>query len=134
MILGMGIDVAELDRIERGLARFGQRYLERILIGEELERLPRKNPVPSLAARFAAKEAASKALGTGFSHGVSLATIEVTGGERGQPHIRFHGAALERFQQLGGETVHVSLTHGRDVAAAVVVIEGTPPQNTGNTP
>lgn len=122
MVIGLGIDVVELDRIERAIARFGERFLTKVLTpGEQAVRPVRC--VPFVAARFAAKEAASKALGTGFSAGVSLTTIEVVGGERGKPGLALHGPAMAAFARLGGRRMHISLTHGRDVAAAVVVFE-----------
>jgi holo-[acyl-carrier protein] synthase len=93
-----------------------------MLASAERAALP-AHPVRFLAARFAAKEAASKALGTGFSAGVTLSSIEVEGGERGKPLLKLHGQAKIRADELGVTRYHVSLTHGRDVAAAVVVLE-----------
>lgn len=122
MIVGIGIDLVELDRVARGYEQFGERYLEKILTHGERDALP-KHPVPFLAARFAAKEAASKALGTGLARGVTLHDLEVVGGERGKPEMVFHGAARARAEELGVVRIHVSLTHGRDTAAAVVVLE-----------
>jgi holo-[acyl-carrier protein] synthase len=122
MIIGLGIDVVELDRIARAMTRFGNRFLGKVLTAGELAVKP-AHAVPFVAARFAAKEAAAKALGTGFSAGVSLTTIEVVGGERGKPGLALHAAAMEAFRRLGGRRMHLSLTHGRDVAAAVVVFE-----------
>ncbi len=122
MIVGLGMDVAELDRIRAAHARHGERFLARIYTREERAALPPR-PTPYLAARFAAKEAAAKALGTGFSGGVSFTEIEVGSDDLGKPLLRFTGKALERAMELGVTRVHVSLTHGRDVAAAVVVLE-----------
>ena len=122
MIVGLGVDVVELDRIEQAIARFGQRFYRRILTETERLGLP-KHPVAYVAARFAAKEAASKALGTGFSNGVSARTIGVVGGERRKPELALLGPARERADELGVTAMHVSLTHGRDVACAVVVLE-----------
>lgn len=123
MVVGLGLDVVELDRIGAALERFGPRFLARVLTDYERSRVPAKHPVPFVAARFAAKEAASKALGTGFRHGVGMRTLEVRDLPSGKPEIHFLGPALERFQALGAVNAHLSLTHGRDVAAAVVVIE-----------
>ena len=120
--MGLGVDVVELDRIEAAIARFGERFYARVLTPDERAGLP-KNPVSYVAARFAAKEAASKALGTGFSGGVSARTIEVRGGDRRKPELALHGPALDRAEELGVTGSHVSLTHGRDVACAVVVLE-----------
>lgn len=126
MILGLGIDVVELDRIERAISRHGRRFAERMLTPYELEHLPEKlNPqILYLSARFAAKEAGSKALGTGFRRGVSLRTIEVQPMPSGKPELAFLGPALDLADAMGVKKAYVSLTHGRDVAAAVVVLEG----------
>lgn len=122
MIVGLGLDVAELDRIEKAYASHGERFLDRILTPGEREGLPRL-AVPYLAARFAAKEAAVKALGTGFRQGISYKDIDVTADSLGKPLLRLTGQAWERAKELGVTRAHVSLTHGRDVAAAVVILE-----------
>lgn len=122
MIVGLGLDVAELDRIAKVYEKHGERFLEKILTQAEREALPRL-AVPFLAARFAAKEAGAKALGTGFRDGISHRDIEVSPDRMGKPLVRFHGKALERAMALGVTHAHLSLTHGRDVAAAVVVLE-----------
>ncbi|MFI3270880.1 MAG: holo-[acyl-carrier-protein] synthase [Pseudomonadota bacterium] len=130
MIIGLGIDITELERIEKAWARHGERFAKRILHADELARMPQSAPlnkaqVNFLAARFAAKEAAVKALGTGFSQGIGPCDIEVYSLPTGQPMLKFHGAAAERLAELGvlAEKTHVSLTHGRDTAAAVVILE-----------
>ena len=122
MIVGLGLDVAELERIGAAYERHGERFLDRILTTAERAELP-KLPVPYLAARFAAKEAGAKALGTGFQDGISHKDIEVAADEKGKPMLCFHGEAQTRAKALGVTHIHVSLTHGRDVAAAVVVLE-----------
>jgi len=126
MIVGLGIDVCELDRIERILERHGQRFAARICT--EAERAELHTPtgpraVAFLAARFAAKEAAAKALGTGFRRGVGFRNIEVRHLPSGKPTLMLYGASLEIAESLGASAFHISLTHGRDVAAAVVVLE-----------
>ncbi|WP_319781242.1 holo-[acyl-carrier-protein] synthase [Maridesulfovibrio sp.] len=123
MIIGLGIDITELDRIKRSLDKYGERFAEKILTPAELELLPEKNPVPYVAARFAAKEAAVKALGTGFAEGITFHTIEITRMESGAPHLNFLGKARERSKLMGVAGIHISITHGRDTAAAVVVLE-----------
>ncbi|NDV24422.1 holo-[acyl-carrier-protein] synthase [Desulfovibrio sp. JC022] len=123
MIIGLGIDITELDRIKRSLDKYGERFTEKILTPKELELLPAKNPVPYVAARFAAKEAAVKALGTGFAEGITFHTIEITRMESGAPQLNFLGEALERSNTMGIQGIHISITHGRDTAAAVVVLE-----------
>ncbi|MGE4298585.1 MAG: holo-[acyl-carrier-protein] synthase [Desulfovibrionaceae bacterium] len=123
MIVGLGLDVVELDRIAHSWARFGEAFAKRILAPGELERLPRHNPTPFLAARFAAKEAASKALGTGIGKDCGFHDVEVVSNAAGKPDLILRGAALRTAQTLGVTRFCISLTHGRDVAAAVVVLE-----------
>lgn len=126
MILGIGIDVVELDRIQSLWQRFGERFSARILTDMELRELPQhseSNVIAFLAARFAAKEAGAKALGTGFREGVSLKNIETLSLPSGKPVLHLHGAAAALAQRMGVGGSHVSLTHGRDVAAAVVILE-----------
>jgi holo-[acyl-carrier protein] synthase len=122
MIVGLGLDVVELERIRGAWERFGHRFAARVLTPAELEALPR-HPVSFLAARFAAKEAASKALGTGIARGVGWHDMEVRRQDSGKPELLLHGAARRTAHALGATRAHVSLTHGRDVAAAVVVLE-----------
>lgn len=122
MIIGLGIDVVELDRIRRSLERFDERFMRRVLT--PLERDSARGDLAAFtAARFAAKEAGAKALGTGFRRGVSFQTIEVVDMASGKPEVRFLGPAMARFLALGAKSAHISLTHGRDVAAAVVILE-----------
>ncbi|MEW5772645.1 MAG: holo-[acyl-carrier-protein] synthase [Thermodesulfobacteriota bacterium] len=125
MVVGLGIDVVELDRIALCLERYGERFLRRVLTDLERSALPR-HPTAYVAARFAAKEAAAKALGTGFRRGVNFHTIEVRILPSGKPDLHLSGGALDVLAELGGNACQVSLTHGRDVAAAVVVIEARP--------
>ncbi len=126
MILGLGLDIVEVDRIRKAHARHGDRFVSRILTGRETALMPPADPAPYLAARFAAKEAAVKALGTGFSEGIGFKDISVERDERGKPSLRFSGKAQERAQALGADKIHVSLTHGRDAASAVVILEALP--------
>lgn len=122
MIVGLGLDVVELDRISRNLERFGDRFLHRILTHSERASLP-KNPVPYLSARFAAKEAGVKALGTGFSGGITLHDLEVFSLDSGKPGLRFLNTARSRSLEMGVTDIHLSITHGRDIASAVVILE-----------
>ncbi|MCK9239059.1 holo-[acyl-carrier-protein] synthase [Desulfocurvus sp.] len=123
MIVGLGLDVVELQRVEAALGRFGDRFVRRILTPAEREGLPRAGAAAYLAARFAAKEAAAKALGTGIASGVGFQDMEILRLPSGQPELRLSGGAARRLGALGGTRTHVSLTHGRDTAAAVVVLE-----------
>ena len=122
MIIGIGLDLVEIPRIRRLYESHGLRFARRILHELEMKELP-GNPASFLAARFAAKEAAVKALGTGFSQGIWFQDFCVRRLEGGQPELLFFGAALARFEALGGTRCRLSLTHSRDNAAAVVILE-----------
>ena len=125
MVLGLGTDLVEIARIEASMTRFGERFLRRIYTPAEIAYCTgrRWGAAESLAARFAAKEAAAKALGTGISLGVSWLELEVTRAAGGAPGMLLHGRAAERAERLGVRRVSVSLTHGRAQAMAVVVME-----------
>lgn len=125
MILGLGIDVVEVSRITRSWETFGLRFARKILHPDEVARLEEMSVGKEqfLASRFAAKEAAVKALGTGFSEGVTPPDIAVATLPGGAPEIRFYAKALERFRLLGANRVHISLTHGKETVAAVVILE-----------
>ncbi len=125
-MLTTGVDIIEIERIRRVLERWGQRFLNRVYTEEEASYC-RGRP-PNLAARFAAKEAAMKALGTGL-RGVGWKDIEVVRGAGGEPSIRLHGRALLRAEKLGVEEMALSLSHSRDYAVAFVV--GTIPNSSG---
>ena len=126
MILGTGLDVAEIARIRKGMARFGERFVARLLTEAEAAAMPETNAAQYVAARFAAKEACAKALGTGFAQGVTMHAIEVRSLPPGAPTLLRTGRARELAEAMGATRLHLSLTHGRDVAAAVVILEGSP--------
>lgn len=124
-VRGIGIDVVQVQRLVQALERFGERMERRLFTEGELEYCRRhQDPLPHLAARFAAKEAAFKAIGTGLSGGVAWKHAEVIQPGGQQPRLEYHGVARERFEQLGATTSHLSLTHDAGVAIACVVIEG----------
>jgi holo-[acyl-carrier protein] synthase len=124
MIVGSGIDLIEIARIQDSVDRFGQRFLDRIFTaGEQAYCLRKRKSAESLAARFAAKEAAAKALGTGINHGVNWREIEVVRTASGKPELRFHGRAAQIAEQLGVRNAAISLTHSSGMAMASVVIE-----------
>jgi len=124
MVVGLGTDITEIARIAHSIERFGQRFLERIYTAGEIAYCERKrSSAESYAARFAAKEAGAKALGTGISHGVSWLEIEVRREPSGRPTLHLTGRAAERAQHLGVDRIALSLTHSRDVAMAVVIME-----------
>lgn len=126
MIKGLGLDLTELHRIRDIWDRFGHRFAAKILTERELAQLPRHDPVPRLAALFAGKEAAVKALGTGFADGVHFKCVEILHAESGKPGISFLHRGREVCERLGVTAAHISLTHSRDTAAATVVLEGDP--------
>jgi len=121
MLLSSGIDLIEIKRIQKALERHGDHFLNRIFTEAEIKQA--RGNAPELAARFAAKEAASKALGTGIGP-VSWREMETINDFRGKPQIHLHGRAALIAEELGYTTWSVSLTHSRDTAAAVVVCLG----------
>lgn len=124
MIIGSGIDLVEIPRIQHSLDRYGSRFLNRVYIASEQNYcLSKRNAAESLAARFAAKEAAAKALGTGISRGVSWLELEVVRAPGGRPSLRFHGRALEIARALGAAQAALSLSHTGTLAIASVVLE-----------
>ena len=124
MIIGVGIDLVKIDRMERAVDRFGEVFLQRVFCPVEISWCKKKrNPYPCFAARFAAKEAFVKALGTGFSGGITLKDIWIERLDSGAPVLRFSNRAKQKMEELGSSRAYVSLTHERDVAAAVVVME-----------
>jgi holo-[acyl-carrier protein] synthase len=124
MIVGTGIDLAEVPRIAASIERFGERFLHRVYTEGEIRYCESKaNRAERYAARFAAKEAAMKALGTGWNHGVRWRDIEVTRQPGGRPTIAFHGKAAEFAARLGAAHVALSLTHTAEQAIAQVILE-----------
>jgi holo-[acyl-carrier protein] synthase len=119
----VGVDAIEIDRIARSLERFGERFLRRVYTEREVFYC--RGRVPELAARFAAKEAISKALGTGI-RGIVWREMEILPDRRGKPLVYLHGAAASRAADLGLAEFAVSLTHARDLAIAVVVAASEP--------
>ncbi|MGC2161213.1 MAG: holo-ACP synthase [Silvibacterium sp.] len=124
MLVGTGIDVIEIERIAASIERYGERFLTRVFTSGEIAYCQRKkNAAESFAARFAAKEAGAKALGTGIQHGVTWIEIEVRR-ERGErPTLHFSGRAGKRAERLGVKHISLSLTHSRTVAMAAVHLE-----------
>ncbi|MEA1064289.1 holo-ACP synthase [Erwinia sp. HR93] len=124
-ILGLGTDIVEICRIEAVLARSGDKLARRILAQAEFARYKsHQQPARFLAKRFAVKEAAAKAFGTGIRNGLAFAQFEVINDELGKPQLRFHGAAGELARRMGVCAVHVSLADERRYACATVIIEG----------
>ena len=118
MIKGIGTDIIEIDRIKKAVSLYGDKFLKRVFSNRELSYCDKRGKLrfPELAVRFAAKEAYSKALGTGMK-GIHWKKIEVVNNKQGKPHIAFEGKVLEQ--------VHVSLSHSENSAVACVIIEGS---------
>jgi holo-[acyl-carrier protein] synthase len=124
MIVGTGIDIAEVPRIAASIERFGGRFLERVFTPEEIRYCESKaNKAERYAGRFAAKEAAMKAIGTGWNRGVTWHDVEVVRAPGGRPTIAFHGKAGEFFRKLGAAHAHLSITHTKESAMAQVILE-----------
>ena len=133
MIHGIGIDWIETARIEQSLRRFGDRFLQRVFLPGEIEYCrSMKFPARHFAARFAAKEAASKAFGTGIGRFLGWKDVEVRRYPSGQPHLIFHGQGKTLAQKRGITQTHLSLTHHETAAAAMVALssEGKDPDET----
>ena len=127
MIVGIGIDLVEIGRIRRSLERFGDTFLRKMMHASETASLSFDLLSPAgvshVAGRFAAKEAAVKALGTGFSGGIGLHDIRISTLPSGQPILAFFDKAHERASELGAGPIHLSISHSRETAGAVVILE-----------
>ena len=123
MIVGTGIDICEVPRIRASFERFGQRFLNRIFTPGEIAYVERKaNKFERYAARFAAKEAGMKAIGTGWRRGVTWRDFEVRNAPSGKPELLLHGKAKEFAAKLGADSVSLSLTHTREQGMAFVIL------------
>ncbi|HEY4306440.1 MAG TPA: holo-ACP synthase [Gemmatimonadaceae bacterium] len=125
MIVGIGIDAVDIDRIKRMFADKGERMLQRLFSADEIAYIQGKvSPAQHLAVRLAAKEAAYKALaGNDLARGIGWRDVEVVSRADGSPSLRLHGHAETRYRELEATTVHVSLTHSMTTAVAVVIVE-----------
>jgi holo-[acyl-carrier protein] synthase len=124
VIVGSGVDLAEVDRIRAACERFGPRFIERVFTPGEIAYVERKaNRFERYAARFAAKEAGMKAIGTGWKRGVRWQDFEVANLPSGKPTLRFHGVAATYAERLGVKNVSLSLTHTKATGMAFVVLE-----------
>jgi holo-[acyl-carrier protein] synthase len=124
MIVGSGIDIAEVPRIAQSISRFGNRFVRRIFTEAEIRYCESKaNRVERYAARFAAKEAGMKAIGTGWNHGVTWHDVEVCREPGGRPTIALHGKAAEFAVRLGVNHIALSLSHTPEIAIAQVILE-----------
>lgn len=125
MIHGTGIDLVDIDRLEKILQKWDMRFLNMVYSPDEIRYCSKKaNPVIHYAARFAAKESFLKSLGMGLGMGIKLKDIEVRNDAEGRPVLNLYGKAREILEERGVESVHVSLSHSRMQAGAVVILEG----------
>jgi holo-[acyl-carrier protein] synthase len=124
MIVGTGVDLAEVPRIKASIERFGARFVERIYTPAEIDYVERKaNRFERYAARFAAKEAGMKAIGTGWRRGVTWHDFEVANLRTGKPTLRLHGVAARIAEKLGVRNVSLSITHTAELGMAHVILE-----------
>ena len=132
-ILGVGLDLVEVARVRASVRRLGERFAQRVFTPDEIAYCAgRARKFEHLAARFAAKEATLKALGTGITGWASMQEVEVVHDAAGRPEIRLRGGVLRRARSLGVKATHLSISHTQGVAAAVVVLEGGGPKNRAN--
>ena len=125
MIAGIGTDLCEIERVQRALDRFGERFARKILADSELTRFrASRRPAAYLAKRFAAKEALSKALGTGIHFPMNWHNVSVENSRSGKPELRFSDALSELLSRRGVTCAHVSLSDETGMACAFVVLEG----------
>lgn len=124
MIVGLGVDIAEVDRMQAAIGRRGESFLKRVFTPAEVAYCERhKMKFERYAARFAAKEATMKALGTGWGNGVRWVDLEVAREPSGKPTMRLHGRARELAEQMGVRNISLSLTHSGNTAFAQVIFE-----------
>jgi holo-[acyl-carrier protein] synthase len=124
LILGTGVDLAEVDRIQQSIERYGDRFINRIYTPGEIAYVQRKaNKFERYAARFAAKEAGMKAIGTGWRRGVRWQDFEVANLPSGKPTLRLHGVAAQVAERLGVKHISLSLTHTAQQGMAFVILE-----------
>jgi holo-[acyl-carrier protein] synthase len=124
MILGIGIDIIEVARVKASHERFGERFLNRLLLADEIAYcLSHKNPAPFIAARFAAKEAISKAFGTGTGAQLGWRDMEIGRKKSGEPFVILHGNGKKLFKSRRAKNLLISLSHTANYAAAAAVLE-----------
>ncbi|HVO99729.1 MAG TPA: holo-[acyl-carrier-protein] synthase [Bryobacteraceae bacterium] len=132
MIIGTGVDLCEVHRIKAAVERYRDKFLKRIFTEREIAYASSKaNLYERYAARFAAKEAGMKALGTGWRGGVTWKDFEVTNLRSGRPTLQFHGKAAEYAARLGVENISLSMTHTAQQAMAMVILEKSPAASAG---
>lgn len=125
MIIGIGTDIVSVQRIEKAVERFGERFINRVFTEDETSCCDgKKEKAQYLAGRFAAKEAVLKALGTGISNGIWFKDVEVARVHGKRPEITLHGKGKEMAESLGVKNIHISISHDGGIATAFAVVEG----------
>ena len=126
VIIGVGVDIVSIPRMEGAISRWGERFLEKVFVGAEIEKAPMISPRrwEYFAGRFAAKEAFLKALGTGMSRGLTLKDVWTLNGPAGNPVIHFSSKVRVFCSYKGIKITHLSISHERKMAVAMVVLEG----------
>jgi holo-[acyl-carrier protein] synthase len=126
VILGIGIDIIEVSRVQDSYSRFGERFLKRILHLDEIAYcLSHAKPAPHIAARFAAKEAISKAFGTGIGKNLGWQDMEIGKRPSGEPFVRLHGNGARLLAERGAARIHVTLSHTQIYATAAAILESS---------
>lgn len=124
MIAGLGVDIVEIERVQKLIDRFGERFINRVLTAQEIQQFERRNRSATfLSSRFAAKEAASKALGRGIADGLNFHSFEVSNDRYGKPQLQLHGVAFELGQQMKVSRTLLTLSDEKHYAVAMVVME-----------
>jgi|TARA_B100000959_G_C14976681_1_gene621800 holo-[acyl-carrier protein] synthase len=124
MIFGTGLDIVDVDRVRKIHSRWGDKFLRRFMRAKEIEYCRSlKDSAPNIAARFAAKEAISKAFGTGIGKNLSWHDLEIVHHENSRPTVKLHGKANVMLIELSGKSMHISLSHNNDQAAAMALLE-----------
>ena len=124
MIVGIGVDIVDIERVNRLMGRYKDRFVRRVFTEAEAQYANRSaRPAERLAGRFAVKEAVLKAFGTGKSHGILWKDVETVRGRMGKPEVKLHGNASRYLIKTGGNTIHVSISHDGGRAMAFVIVE-----------
>lgn len=123
MIVGTGIDIIDIGRIKNILEKYEKHFISKVLTENEIKMLPTR-PTIHIAGRWAAKEATAKALGTGFNFGIGFLDMEITSSPDGKPLLFLMGKAAQRASQLGCKHNHITISHERNFAIAMVILEG----------
>ena len=125
MILGLGTDIVEVARIKALHEKWGEDFLNRILLPDEIAYCrSHRDAAPHVAARFAAKEAIAKAFGTGIGSDLGWRDMEIIRDEKGRPHVRLHGSGAELLTARGAKAIHITLSHTHANATATAILEG----------